>query len=494
MSEVAKRRLVHAAPWILLESLLNAVAGVGMMMVIGRLIGPTEYGKATAVISTVLLIELVSSFGVVEAIVQSKNKSGTALDTAFWTGLGMGLAGTAATAVCAPLLAWSYGDPHLATMAGIYGISCTLTGLSAVPLGVLIRKMRARALMLRTLLSKAVVLAVGVALAKLDYGAWSVLISMLAGSAAACATLWARHLRPPGLSFDGGEFQRMAHFGGLLSADLFVAAVAARLSLLLIGATQGYTILGYFAFALRIVDELSSLVGTFASRFGLAYFSSLQSARELAAKTFERGTHYATSFTLPALFGVAVVAPDAVPVIFGHDWQPAVIIVQIFAVAWGIMLTRILAAPLLRSIGAQTELVVATAATSALTIAAVACASAAGNAALAIILSLKPLLMWLVTLLLVRRYYGIDLPAQVRPLVSPALSVAIMVVGVEIVRRTAAAAPAPARLVAGILVGAVVYQAAMIILDSEYRRFASRALQWFAARGGATLMRAGRRS
>ncbi len=470
---IVDRRMRKAVPWVLLEGLVNAAAGVAMMIVIGRLIGPAEYGKAIAVVSIILLIELMSSFGITEALVQRKDVSRGTLDTAFWTALGFGVGGTLMAIAAAPIVVAIYDDPSLFDMVAVHAISPTLTGVTAVPLGLLIRKMRAHVLFARTLISKGTSVAVGILLASLGFGAWSIILGLLAGSVAAGIGLWLTRRYIPSLRFDFGEFRRIAKFGGPFSLDVFIATAAIRLGLFLVGAINGYAVLGFFAFALRIVDEISSLIGSLANRLGLAYFATIGATPAQIAQSFLRGSHLVAAISFPVYIGLAAVAPDAVPLIFGPAWSPAIPIVQIFSVVWGLILARVLVAPLLRSISAQGELLVATALASLLTIVLVAPAASLGTVTLAIVLTLKHFVLVAVGFVLVRKYFNVSMRAQAIAITRPLLAACIMLIGITALHATLADVPVTVLVVASITLGAVVYNAVLVAIDGEYAGYVS---------------------
>ncbi len=474
---IVDRRMRKAVPWVLLEGLVNAAAGIAMMIVIGRLIGPAEYGRAIAAVSIILLIELMSSFGITEALVQRKDLSRGTLDTAFWTALGLGVCGTLTAFAVAPAVVAVYGDPSLFDMVAVYGISPILTGIAAIPLGLLIRKMRAHVLFARTLISKGTSVAVGILLASLGFGAWSIILGLLAGSVAAGIGLWLTRRYVPALRFDVGEFRRIAKFGGLFSLDAFIATAAIRLGLFLIGAINGYAVLGFFAFALRIVDEIGSLIGSLANRLGLAYFATVGATPSQIAQSFLRGSHLVAAISFPIYAGLAAVAPDAVPLIFGQAWSPAIPIVQIFSVVWSLVLARVLVAPLLRSISAQAELLLATALASLLTLVLVAPSASLGTVTLAVVLTLKHVAFIAVGFVLVRKYFKVGTRAQVSAIMRPLLAACAMLIGIAVLRATLADVSATVLVMATIALGAAVYNAVLVAIDAEYAAYASAILR-----------------
>jgi O-antigen/teichoic acid export membrane protein len=363
-------------------------------------------------------------------------------------------------------------------MVAVYGISPVLTGIAAIPLGLLIRKMRAHVLFARTVISKGTSVAVGILLASLGFGAWSIILGLLGGSVAAGIGLWLARRYVPTLRFDVGEFRRIARFGGLFSLDAFISSAALRLGLFLVGAINGSTVLGFFAFALRIVDEIASLIGSLANRLGLAYFATVGATSPQIAQSFLRGSHLIAAISFPIYAGLAAVAPDAVPLIFGPAWTPAIPIVQIFSVVWSLVAARALVAPLLRSISAQTELLLATALCSLLTVVLVAPAASLGTVALAVVLTLKHVTFIAVGFVLVRQYFNVSTRTQVAAIIRPLLAACAMLLSIEALRALQTDAPAGILVPASVVLGVAVYTVVLSAMDSEYGRYMSAIIRW----------------
>jgi O-antigen/teichoic acid export membrane protein len=62
-------------------------------------------------------------------------------------------------------------------------------------------------------------------------------------------------------------------------------------------------------------------------------FSKLQSEPKRLAEAWARGNQVISAVNVPAFLGMAVVAPDFVPVVLGHKWHAAVPVLQFLSLA-----------------------------------------------------------------------------------------------------------------------------------------------------------------
>jgi O-antigen/teichoic acid export membrane protein len=164
--------------------------------------------------------------------------------------------------------------------------------------------------------------------------------------------------------------------------------------------------------------------------------------------------------------------------IFGPAWTPAIPIVQIFSVVWSLVAARALVAPLLRSISAQTELLIATALCSLLTVVLVAPAASLGTVALAVVLTLKHVTIIAVGFVLVRQYFNVSTRTQVAAIIRPLLAACAMLLSIEALRALQTDAPAGILVPASVVLGVAVYTVVLSAMDSEYGRYMSAIIRW----------------
>jgi O-antigen/teichoic acid export membrane protein len=69
------------------------------------------------------------------------------------------------------------------------------------------------------------------------------------------------------------------------------------------------------------------------SQVAFPSFSKLQKDDAKLRNAYLKMTHYLSILIFPALVGLAITAPWLIPTVFGEEWQPAVILVQLMCVA-----------------------------------------------------------------------------------------------------------------------------------------------------------------
>lgn len=352
-----RARLRRAAPWAAAESLFSAAATLLSTLIVARLLTPSDFGLASIAFAVVAIVQLLAFAGVPQAMLRTPSLTPRLSDQGFWVLLALGAVATLACWLLAAPLARFYGAPLLFWLVAVQALDCLLQALVQFPTALLTRKMRTRSLALRMLWFKAVSIAATVAAAASGLGAWSLVAGSLAGSLASVALLWRTQPRLPRWRGVDASLLPLLRMGWLIMAETALTTLAVRGFVLLFGKFHGLHDLGLLNFAMRLVDELGAMITASIGRVSLSFFARAHRAGHDLARLFEVGSHAITLAILPVFLGLAAVAGDAVPLVFGDRWQAAVPAVQLLALFWGLRLTRVLSPGLMLTLGVQGPLV-----------------------------------------------------------------------------------------------------------------------------------------
>ncbi|HVV79201.1 MAG TPA: oligosaccharide flippase family protein [Pseudolabrys sp.] len=470
MSQRLKRQVIRALPWSVAESVVNGLAGVGLMFVLAWLLEPAEIGQATIALSVVGVVEVIAGLGMVEALVGARSGDTRVSDTAFTTVVAASLVAAGICYLLAGPVGHLYREPHVTELLHVAVFILPINALVAIPTGLFIRKMRAAAVTVRMTVSRvATILATGI-LAYLHFGAWAVVAGTLIGSCVTLAVILPLMPRVPRFRFSTHEFRKLFVFGAALSVERLLWGLMIRLFWLVLGYVHGPAVLGLFQFAQRLIDETANLVQTFVIRFGLSLFAALERAGRDPTEAFLKATRLISAVAVPIFTGLALVMPDLIGTVFASKWAPAVIVAQVAALGWVVSFPRSLVGAVLRARGRQAGLVGYAALACGLTI--VAGLMTGGQGLLVIALA------WITRHFVgipwgfyaIHRYLGTPVKRQVAAAIRPMIAAAIMAAAVTGVSILMQGMPGIERLVAEIATGTVVYAVALSLIDRETLR------------------------
>jgi PST family polysaccharide transporter len=470
VSKRLKHQVIRAVPWTVAESVVNGLAGLALTFVLAWFLEPAEVGQATIALSVVGVIEIVAGLGMVEALVGARSSDTLVSDTAFTTVFVLALAAAACCYLFAGPIARFYGEPQVAPLLEVAALILPVNALVAIPTGLFMRKLRASAVTVRMTASRVAMIAATAVFAFFKFGAWALVLGTLVGSCASLVTIAPMMARWPRPRFSPMEFRRLVTFGAAFSLERLLWGMMPRVFWLVLGYIHGPTILGFFQFAQRLIDETANLVQTFSIRFGLAFFAALERSGRDPSDAFLKATRLITMAAAPIFTGLALVMPDLIGTVFSAKWAPAAIVSEIAAIGWVISFPRMLVGPALRARGKQGGLVFYATLACAVTVLAGALTGGQGLMVIGLAWITRHIIGVPWSFYAIDRYLGISPARQFGASIRPIIAAAVMACAVYAASAALRDTGAVQRLIAEVSAGVVVYALALALIDRPAMR------------------------
>jgi PST family polysaccharide transporter len=318
-----------AAGWSAAQRWGQELTSALVLLVLARLLQPDMFGLVAMAMVFVALGRVLIDQGFGEAIVQRENLEAAHLDTAFWTCLGIGALLTLIGVAGAEVFARVFGEPGLAVVIRWLSLEFVVVALSSTQVAILRRDLEFRPLAVRSLVGTVIGGLVGIVMALNGFGVWSLVAKTLSGGAIGTIVLWSATDWRPSLRFSVSHFRDLFSFGANILAINLLNFVNRRTGDLLIGIFLGPTALGYYDVAYRLFRVATSLVGHVISTVAYPAYARMQGDLERLRSGFLHAVHLTAVVSMPALVGLAVVAPDLIPVLYGEQWVPSVPVLQV---------------------------------------------------------------------------------------------------------------------------------------------------------------------
>lgn len=459
-----RSRLRSALAWSAVGTWLREGMNFVVFGLLARLLGPEAYGLVAMamVVAALAQISLVDGIGTV--LVQRRDLEPGHVDSVFWLLIGIGGAIALAMWLLAAPLARVYGEPAVAPLMHLLSALPLLYALAGVQVAQLKRELLFGALALRGILAALAGGAVGVGLALQGYGVWSLAWMFLAQWTVQVLVLWTASPWRPGLAASRRHLADIAAYCTHTVSTRGVQYAEQQIPRLVIGATLGPAAVGLFTMGWRLLEMLSVLLLMPINQVALPLFSRVQDQRERLERALASLVQLSALLAFPAYLGLAAVAPDLVPVLFGERWAAAVPVVQIMALM-GLQWALTYGLGALMAGTGETRWRLWLNLVNLAALAPVLLLSLPhGTTAVAAAMVLRGLLLLPLNLHVLRR----QLKVRLRPLLSGiwpiALASLVMLVAVLGWRHLTAAEPAPLRLAGAVLVGALAYGLALLLL------------------------------
>lgn len=328
-----RRKVVGGLGWKLVSQIVAQGARMAVAIVLAHLLTPPEFGLAAMALVFSGLTTIFTDLSLSAALIQRANITEEDCSTVFWTTLGAGTAVAAVGIGLAPLVGRFFSTTAVTPLFAATAAGTLITALASTQMALLTRAMDFRGLELREIASTLVGAVAAIALALAGTGAWAIVGQGLATGAASTALVWRLSRWRPRWLFSRTSLRTLGSFG----AKTLLARIFSYLNLsvdnLLIGRFLGSTALGVYSIAYNVMFFPASRIAQPVQQVLYAAFVRLQHEPAKLGQAWLRGNRVLTAINVPAFLGMAVVAPDFVPVVFGHRWHAAIPVLQLLSLA-----------------------------------------------------------------------------------------------------------------------------------------------------------------
>jgi PST family polysaccharide transporter len=327
-----RQLLMRGFAWAFGQSVGGLLVQLITLVVLSRLLTPSEFGIVAIVVSLLGGLTLVVELGVGPALIQRSSITSRHIGSAIWLSMSLAIALLVALQLFAhPLAVWlGIGDQvtALRVLTSIVLLHPLVTILSALTRRDLRMREAATADLIGTTLGYSLV---SIVLALLGFGLWALVSAQIAGLGLTLLILAYYQRRKLSLRFGIQETRDVLSFGAYFSVGRVANYAAQRFDRALIGALLGPEAAGYYQRALNMLQ----LVGPFLSgpleNVMFPLLSRIQDDTARLRRSYRASTAAAAMVTMPVSVLLCISAPVLVPLVLGSQWHGVVLPAQIMS-------------------------------------------------------------------------------------------------------------------------------------------------------------------
>ena len=323
MGESLKNKTVKGLGW----SALDNAAQYGIQFVIGivlaRLLSPDDYGLLGLTgIFTVICTALVGG-GFSNALIRKKDATDDDYNTAFICNLGMSLLLYAVTFPCAPLIADFFGREVLTPLIRVSSLGLIIGALAMVQRTRLTKRIDFKTQTKITLVSSTVSGIVGIGMALMGFGVWSLVAQQLMAHTLRTLQLYIYNRWLPRLRFSTESFHDLFGFGWKLMVTALLDAVWKELYQVVVGKFYSPATLGQYTRAQHYARLFSRNLTSVMDRVTYPVLSSIQDDKERMVSAYRRIIRTSMFITAVAMFSLGAVSEPLIYCMIGPKWHEA---------------------------------------------------------------------------------------------------------------------------------------------------------------------------
>jgi lipopolysaccharide exporter len=331
--DTLSQRTVRSGVWMLGFRLIERVTGLIQIVVLARVLSPTDFGVVALATLAMAALDAFSQTGFDVALIQKKDDIRGYLDTAWSVQVVRGVVTFTVMVVTAPWIASFFGSPESTMIIRAVALVPLIRGF--VNYGVIYfqKELEFRRHVAYEAAGTLTNAFVSIVCAVAWRSVWGLAVGLIAGHLARCAMSYRLHPFRPHFHIDWGKAGEVFRFGQWIMANNIVGFVMQNGDNTVLGKLLGTTSLGLYQVAFKISNIAMTEISRVLSRVTFPAFSKLQDRPERLGSAFLKSLDLVIFLAAPLSAGVYFFGPDFVRVFMGDKWTPMSTALKILAVS-----------------------------------------------------------------------------------------------------------------------------------------------------------------
>lgn len=324
-----KKQALSGVFWSSLQ--LFGTQGIGLVVsiILARLLLPAEFGLIAMLGIFLGLAATLINSGLTTSLIRTENLDEEDYSTVFFFNLGVSCFLYGLIVLLAPYIASFYNQPVLTPVVRVYSITFVINAFSAIQVTRLNKCMDFKTQLKVSIPSLVIGCTVGVTMAYMGYGVWSLVWSAVIQSFASAVQLWYFAKWKPLWVFNIEKFKFHFHYGIKLMFSGILDILFTNAYTIIIGKFFAPAQVGFYnrAESLQMfpVSAINSIIG----KVTFPLFATIQNDDERLKMVYKKIMQMVLFLVTPTLVLMAVVAEPLFRLLLTEKWLPAVPYFQI---------------------------------------------------------------------------------------------------------------------------------------------------------------------
>lgn len=295
-----------------------------MTIALARILTPKDFGLIGMLMIFIQISQAAVDGGFNLALIQKKDTDEEDYSSVFYINLVISITLYLVLFFTAPLIADFYHQPVLTSLTRVLTFVFVLNAFSFVQEARLTKEIRFKTLMIIHIPSTVLGGVVGVVMAILDFGVWSIVFMQLVTRLAYAIQIWVYSKWKPLLSFNRQRAKALFSFGSKLLIAKIIGVIYNNIFLVVIGKFYPVSSVGYYQNAFSLISTPSNTITSVLNGVTFPAFSSIQDNDLRLKAGYKRVMQQAFFWICPIYVFAGVLATPLFEFVFTAKWLPAV--------------------------------------------------------------------------------------------------------------------------------------------------------------------------
>lgn len=321
--ESLKNKTIKGVGWSAADALLGQGVTFIVGLVLARLLSPDEYGLiGICLIFTTVLNGIVDS-GFSNALIRKKDVTDEDYNTMFTTNMAISIVLYVLLFISAPFVSDFFHRVELIALVRVTGLILFFNALSITQVTILTKNIDFKTKTKASLVSAIISGVIGIAMAFMGYGVWSLVAQQLSRQLLYTLCLWVLNKWCPKFTFYKGSFKYMWGFGWKLLASGILNNVWNQLYQVVIGRCYTSSTLGHYTRANEYASIFSSNLTLIVQRVSYPVLAEIQDDKERMVQGYRKVIKVTMFVTAVCMISLGAVSEPLIYTLIGTKWHEA---------------------------------------------------------------------------------------------------------------------------------------------------------------------------
>lgn len=324
------KNIVNNFVWRFAERCGAQIVTLIVSIVLARILSPSDFGTVSLVMVFTTIMQVFVDSGLGTALIQKKDADDLDFSSVFYFNLVVCLILYIGMFVAAPYISCFYNDSSLTAIIRVISLTIVISGVKGIQQSYVSRNMLFKRFFFATLGGTIFSAFLGIGMAYMGYGVWSIVAQQLSNTAIDTSILWITVKWRPKKLFSWARLKGLLSYGWKLLASSLLDTVYNNLRNLIIGKIYTSADLAYYNQGDKFPKVIVTNINASIDSVLLPSMSGEQDNAERVKSMTRRAIKTSTYIMAPLMMGLLFCAEPVVKLLLTEKWIPCVPSLRIF--------------------------------------------------------------------------------------------------------------------------------------------------------------------
>lgn len=333
MAETLKEKTVKGLGWSAIDNVAQHGVGFVVGIILARLLTPDDYGLIGIItIFTTICTALINA-GFSTALIRKIDISDDDYNTAFFVNMGLSLFCYIIIFACSPLIASFFGRHELIILTRVASFGMIIGAFAIVQQTRLTKQIDFKTQTKITLIASFLSGIVGIIMALLGFGVWSLVAQSLMLQTVKTMLLWFYNKWVPRLRFSSDSFHDLFGFGWKMMVSSLIDTIWKELYQVVVGKFYSPSILGQYTRSKQFSQLLSNNLTNVIQRVTYPVLSNIQNDKERLVSAYRKIIKTTMFVTAISMFFLGSISETLLYCLIGPQWHEASVYLPLICIS-----------------------------------------------------------------------------------------------------------------------------------------------------------------